>query len=393
MFNNPRVRRLVTRISVVVLGVTLVVVSLAYVFDLTYLFKAVRVTYLKGHRTAYLDDYKYFDNHVVRTGVPQPWAVSGSYVERELSDTMAAFHEKIRSVAYLVVHRDSVVLERYFAGHDQHAISNSFSMAKSIVAAILGKVIESGAVRRLDQAVVDFVPEITGEYARQLTFRDLVTMSSGLRWDERYYSPFSITTKTYFYHDLPKAVSSLPVEREPGKSFKYQSGDTQLLGIALQRATRSTLSELLSVYFWQPMGMEREALWQVDSKESGHEKAYCCIAGSARDFARFGKLYLQKGGWRGDQLLSEAYVAESLRPRFKNSPEYGYGWWLGDFEGKPYFYMDGHLGQYVIVVPQDGLIVVRLGHQVDEKKKNDPSSDFYRFIADAYRLIGSPVPD
>lgn len=380
--------RLFTKILAWLAGIIVLVVALAYLFDVAYLFKGVRVTYLNGHRTAYLEDYKHFDNHIVKVGTPQPWALSGSYSETVLADSIAAFHEEIRSVAYLVIHRDSILLEQYFDGYDERSVSNSFSMAKSIVAAILGRAIEEGHVQSLNQKIIDFVPEITGEYARQLTFRDLVSMSSGMRWDEEYYNPFSITTKAYFYHDLPKAISGQPIEQEPGKKFVYQSGDTQLLAIAIQRATGRTLSELLSAYFWKPMGMEREALWQVDSKKSGYEKAYCCIAAGARDFARFGKLYFQGGRWGEQQLLPAAYVAESLRSRFEESPQYGYSWWLGDFEGRPYYYMDGHLGQYVIVVPQDELIVVRLGHQEDGRRKNDKDADFYKFIAHAYKLIG-----
>ena len=110
------------------------------------------------------------------------------------------------------------------------------------------------------------------------------------------------------------------------------------------------------------MGCETDALWQLDSEESGLEKAYCCIASNARDFARLGKLYLHKGNWNGEQLLDTAFVERSVQPRFRESPEYGYGWWLLDYKGVHYFMMRGHLGQYVIVNPNTGTIIVRLGH-------------------------------
>lgn len=381
--------RVLSRILAWLAGIVLVIVIVAYAANVQYIFKAVWVTYMHGHRTAYLADYTHFDNHIVEVGAAQPWSRASTADGPVLPDSIRAFHDSIRSVAYLVIHRDSIRFEAYFDGYDETSHSNSFSMAKSVVGAILGKVIENGDIDSIEQLVTEFVPEITGPYADRLTLKDLVTMSSGMAWDERYYSPFSITTKAYFYHDLPEAIRELPIESQPGQRFKYQSGDTQLLGIAIQRATERSLSALLADYFWKPMGAEHAAYWQVDSRESGYEKAYCCLASNARDFARFGKLYLQNGNWNGQQLLPEEYIQASLRPRFADSPQYGYSWWMGSFEEKPYFYMDGHLGQYVIVVPEDELIVVRLGHQVDGKRKNNPAASFYKFIAHAYALLGA----
>ncbi|KGE13481.1 serine hydrolase domain-containing protein [Sphingobacterium deserti] len=366
-------------------GVILFVIALAYIFKVDYILKAVRVTYFNGHTTAYLADYEYFDNHTVETSTPQPWA---EYPEKiQLPDSMIQFHDREKSVAYVVIHRDSIVLEHYFDGYSRDSKSNSFSMAKSVVAAILGKVIETGKIKSLDQKIIDFVPEIVGPYAKELTFRDLVSMSSGMKWDESYYSPFSIVTQLYFDKDLVGVLPDLPINGKPGQRFSYQSGDTQLLGIAIQRATGASLSDLLAEYFWKPMGAEQKALWQVDSEEKGMEKAYCCLASNALDFARFGKLYRQSGKWNGKQLLSSDYISESLKPRFKNGENYGYSWWLGNFNGKPYFYMDGHLGQFVIVVPEDELIIVRLGHQFNKIPKNTPSSPFYKFIDHAYILL------
>ncbi|GHE30439.1 serine hydrolase domain-containing protein [Sphingobacterium griseoflavum] len=377
--------KLFAKILAYIAGISLAIIAFAYIFHADYILKAIRVTYFTGHTTAYLSDYKYFDNNTVATSNPQPWA---EYTKKaQLPDSIMQFHGRERSVAYVIIHRDSVVLEHYFDGYGRHSKSNSFSMAKSVVSAILGKAVESGKIKGLDQKIVDFVPEIAGKYAADVTFRDLVSMSSGMKWEEDYYSPFSVVTQLYFDKSIEAMLDKLPIAHKPGQQFSYQSGDTQLLGIALQRATGSSLSQLLSEYFWKPMGAEQEALWQVDSKEHGIEKAYCCLASNALDFARFGKLYLQHGRWKGKQLLAEDYISASLRPRFKNGENYGYGWWIGDFKGKPYFYMDGHLGQFVIVVPSDDLIIVRLGHQFDNKPKNKAGSSFYKFIDHAYRIL------
>lgn len=135
------------------------------------------------------------------------------------------------------------------------------------------------------------------------------------------------------------------------------------------------------------MGAENEALWQTD-KEDGIVKAYCCVASNARDFARFGKLYKQNGKWNGQQILDSTFVATSTVPRFAASPEYGYGWWLSDYMNKKIYYMRGHLGQYVIVVPEDDLIIVRLGHRnAPNTNGTAHSDDFYVFLDETYKML------
>jgi CubicO group peptidase (beta-lactamase class C family) len=178
-----------------------------------------------------------------------------------------------------------------------------------------------------------------------------------------------------------------PIKQAPGKSYLYLSGSTQLLAMVIQKATGEQLSDYVSKHFWKPMGAENEALWQVD-RPDGIEKAYCCVATNARDFARFGKLYKQNGMWNGQQILDSSFVSVSTKARFEASPEYGYGWWLAEYNGKKIFYMRGHLGQYVIVVPEDDLMVIRLGHRVGKKLENNPhSEDFYTYLEATYQML------
>lgn len=379
--------RIIWKLLAGLIGLIAIIIAGMYIFGYGYIVKGAYVTYLHGHKTAYLSDYTHFDNHIIKHGTGQAWPQARPENQLVLPDSLRQFHENIQSVAYVIIQRDSVLLEAYFDGYSSDSKSNSFSMAKSVVAAILGKAISEGKIQSLDQKIIDFVPEITGEFASELTFKDLVSMSSGMRWEEDYYNPFSVTTQLYFDSNIQKVITDLPIYKKPGTAFIYQSGDTQLLGIAIQRATGQSLSELLSTYFWKPMQAEHDALWQVDSEANGIEKAYCCIASNALDFARFGKLYRDNGKWNGQQLLDSAYVQASLKPRFADSPEYGYGWWMGTFEQKPFFYMDGHLGQYVITIPADDLIIVRLGHQIDNLSRSNPASDFHQLIAQAYQLL------
>jgi len=364
------------------------IIVLLYIFDVDYLLRAVRTIYFKGYTTAFLEDYKEFPNREIKKGVAQPWSITKDYNSVSATKTLENTHKELQTIAYLIIKNDSIWHESYFDGFDQNSKSNSFSMAKSIVSMALGKAIMQGKIKSLDQKVTDFFPELKGKYANEVTVGDLSSMASGLSWDERYYSPFSIVTKAYFHDDLKDVILDLEISEKPGQSFKYLSGATQLLAMCVEKATGQYLSDYISEHFWKPMGAENEALWQLDNAPNGIEKAYCCIASNARDFARFGKLYLNNGNWNGNQILDSTFVKKSITPRFSESPEYGYGWWMHKHLGKTLYYMRGHLGQFVIVIPEDQLIIVRLGHLKGLQTTSDPhSDDLYVYVEEAYEML------
>ncbi|MGM8360873.1 serine hydrolase domain-containing protein [Flavobacterium sp. ARAG 55.4] len=376
------------RLLIGLIALILLVEIVFYVFNIDYLFKAVRVTYLNGHKTAFLDDYKYFDNRTIaNSSVAQPWKIAKNYNQIKATEKLEKLHKDIGTVAFLIIKNDSIRHESYYNNYSKDSKSNSFSMAKSIVTACLGKAIMEGKIKSLDQQVSDFFPEFKTGKSATMTVGDLASMASGLDWDESYYSPFSITTRAYFDDNLKGVILGLKGIEAPGKSFKYLSGNTQLLAMCIEKATAKNLADYVSQSFWKPMGAESDALWQTDS-ENGMVKAYCCIASNARDFARFGKLYLHHGKWNGKQILDSAFVAQSVNPRFEISPEYGYGWWLSNFHNKKVFYMRGHLGQYVIIIPEDQLIIVRLGHQSKHSTNGSPhSDDFYIYLEETYKML------
>lgn len=364
------------------------IIILMYVFDVDYLLRAVRTIYFKGYTTAFLEDYKEFPNRTIKKGVSQPWAISKEYNSVPSTETLNKTHNELQTIAYLIIKNDSIWHESYYDGFGKDSKSNSFSIAKSVVSAALGKAIMEGKIKSLDQKVTDFFPELKGKYAKEVTVGDLSSMASGLSWDEKYYSPFSIVTKAYFDDKLKDIILGLDIKEKPGQQFKYLSGATQLLAMCIEKATGKYLSDYVSESFWQPMGAENDALWQLDEADTGIEKAYCCIASNARDFARFGRLYKQHGKWNGKQILDSAFVAKSIQPRFAESPEYGYGWWLHTIKGKKLYYMRGHLGQFVIVIPEDDLIIVRLGHLKGLQTKTDPhSNDLYVYVEEAYKML------
>jgi len=371
------------------LATILLVVILLFLFDYDYILKGIQVVYFQGHKTAYIDDYTEFENRVIKSGENfEEWPLSKDYNTATPTERLQETNQELETVAFLIIKNDSIWYEDYAPNYGLDSKTNSFSMAKSITVALLGKAIKDGYIKSLEEPVGDFLPNFTKKDQGDLTVGDLASMSSGLNWDEDYYNPFSQTAKAYFGDDIRKEALSLKVVEEPGKFFKYLSGNTILLGMVIEKATGQELSNYLSDSFWKPLGMKEDALWQLDSEESGMEKAYCCIASNARDFARFGKLFKDHGKWNGEQLLDSEFVATATKRRFKDSPQYGYGFWLSDYNGKEIFCMRGILGQYVIVIPEDNLIIVRLGHKLIPREEGEKhAKDFFIYIDEAYKML------
>ncbi|HZJ36513.1 MAG TPA: serine hydrolase [Gillisia sp.] len=383
--------KLILRITGIFLAALAFIILLLVILDYGYVLRGFQVVYLSGHTTAYIDDYPEFENRTIKAGNnTQPWPEHGQYNTAAPTEKLQKTNKDLGTVAFLIIKNDSIWYENYAEGYDENSKTNSFSMAKTITTALLGKAIDDGFIKSLDQPIADFLPEFNTPSGSAITVGDLSSMSSGLDWNEDYYNPFSQTARVYFDKNIRKVVLNLKVIDKPGTAFKYLSGNTILLGLVLEKATGKNLSTYLSENFWQPLGMKNDALWQLDSKESGMEKAYCCISSNARDFARFGKLFKDHGKWNNRQILDSAFIAKATHPRFADSPEYGYGLWLSDYKDKEIFYLRGVLGQYVIVIPEDNLIIVRLGHAFIKKKKSEKHhADFYIYIDETYKMLNN----
>ncbi|WP_062057140.1 serine hydrolase domain-containing protein [Aquimarina longa] len=381
-----RVLRFLLKAFLIIL---LLCIALLYIFDYDYILKGVRVVYMTGHTTAYIDDHSYFDNRTIEKGNSTiAWPIHSEYNKIAATDRLNVINKKLGTVAFMIVKNDSIWYENYADGYSKNSKTNSFSMAKSIITALLGKAIMDGHIQSLDQPVGDFLPEFSDGLAAKTTVGDLSSMSSGLNWDESYTSPFSITARAYYDPNIRDVMLGLKVVDEPGKIYKYLSGSTQLLGMVIEKATERRLSTYLSESFWKPMGMQHEAIWQLDSKESGMEKAYCCIASNARDFARFGMLFKNKGIFAGEQLLPAEFTELAIKPRFDDAPMYGYGFWISNHLDKKIFVMRGILGQYVIGIPEDNIMIVRLGHNRGQFVVGESfTEDFFVYIEEAYKML------
>lgn len=358
-----------------------------------YMYKAIIYQY------ADIDDLDVFNTRIVDNANPQPWPIASGYNKEKLPDSLLASLVRNQSIAFLVIKDDSIRYEQYWDHYDKNSYSNSFSMAKSIVSILVGIALDEGKIKSLDEPVGNYIPHFKEGNNARLTIREVLTMSSGLNWDESYSSLFSITAKAYYGSDLKTLMNGVNVVKEPGKKYDYMSGNTVLLALIVEQATGMHLSNYASEKLWKPVGAELSAQWSLDHTD-GEEKAYCCFYSNARDFARFGKLYLDDGTWRppgqqtgGQQIVSKNYVRESLTPAKLdyegNEPNcYGYQWWLTEEKGHRIFYARGLRGQYIVVIPDERIIFVRLGKEREAPRADHKLKDLVTYIDGVLELLG-----
>ena len=364
-----------------------VAVVLLYIFDLNYTYRT-----LWYNLPGIYDRDIFSSRKIIKSQKPAEWPLSLQYNKYPVSEKLDSTLKENETIAFLVIQNDSVIVERYQESASDTTLSNSFSIAKSYVGALIGRALKLGYIKSIDQRIGEFIPEFNSGNKSKITIRHLLMMSSGLDWNEQYASLWSATTEAYYGTDLIKQMSELSCKEPPGIHFEYQSCDTELLAMVLVRATGMSLSEFFQKELWQPLGAVSDAYWSLDHTD-GMEKAYCCIYSNARDFARLAKLYLQQGNWNGQQLIDSSFVNNSITPSGLIDPDihnkidyYGYQWWIiPDYKGNKVFYMRGILGQYVIAIPSINTIIVRLGHKRGQKLQMH-YAETYQMIDDAMNL-------
>jgi CubicO group peptidase (beta-lactamase class C family) len=378
------------------LAVVLVVAALPAVTGNQYIYRAFRATYLMGHTTANIDDAPVFDQRIVKAGTPQPWPVSPVYNQTPLPADLVAWHEQFGTAAWLVVHDGQVLQERYFAPYNAESRTNSFSMAKTVTTMLAGAAVADGYLLSFDEPVSDFIQEwVRDPRGGKATFAQFSAMSAGHNWTESYYLPLNPTAELYYGDQAEAQVLAAGFERDPGKEYEYNSAGTQVLAVALRRALQRknpelTLAQYFSEKFWVPLGMEHDAIWTVD-RPDGMEKAFCCIYATARDYAKLGQLLLQGGQWQGKQLLDAGFIARMSLPDLQ--PFYGHSLWMDHAYKHPFYLFQGHLGQYIIVVPSAKLVVVRLGQTRDKDRAGEMlPKEIYRYVDAAVEAARQAMP-
>ncbi len=223
---------------------------------------------------------------------------------------------------------------------------------------------KEGYIYSASQSITFFLKELPPKFD-PVTIEDLLNMRSGIDYDEGYTNPFADMPKFYYGTDLLSYIKKLKVKGPPDQEYDYISVNTILLGLIVERATNTRLNVYLQEKIWKPLGMESDASWSVDSYEHKVFKANCCINAVARDYVRFGLLYLNRGKWNGEQIVPAKWVDRSLSIINDSRDSQGYPYtyqWRVLQNGA--FFAKGILGQYIIVIPDRDLVFVRLGKKV-----------------------------
>jgi len=274
----------------------------------------------------------------------------------------ASYMARMRTSGVIVLRDGRIVLERYGLGRRPDDRWTSFSVAKSVTSTLIGAAIQDGYIKSLDAPVTDYIPELKGSAYDGVTIRQLVTMTSGVKWNEDYSDPRSDVAQAGNailepgVNPIVSYMRRLPRADPPGSKWVYKTGETDLAGILVSNAVGKTLADYLSEKIWAPFGMEQDAVWVEDV--AGHERGGCCISMTLRDYARFGQFMLEGGKAAGVPVVPPGWVADATAEHAKLPPGegdrgYGYFWWL--FPGG--YAAEGIFGQQVFVYPRDRIVI------------------------------------
>ena len=268
--------------------------------------------------------------HELRQGLPIKAFSSDGAKESFLED----YIEEQNVAGLLVIHNGKIRLERYAMDHNDTDLWSSLSVAKSVTSTLVGVAIKDGYIKSLDDYVIEYLPELKGSAFDSVKVRHLLTMTSGVKWNENYTDPdsdiagFDKDTTSDGMKAIVSYMRRLPAETEPGQKFNYSTGETHLLGALISSATNQSLSEYLSNKIWAPYGMEQTATWRLDRTDQ--EMAGCCLQMRLRDFGRFGQFVLEDGHINGKSIVPDDWFKTATKIHVPLWPGggYGYGWWI-----------------------------------------------------------------
>lgn len=296
--------------------------------------------------------------------------------------------------AMLVLKDGKIVFETYQRGNTEKTRWMSMSIAKSITSTLTAAAIKDGLIKGLDAQVVDYVPELKGSAYEGVTVRNVLMMSSGVKWNETYTDPASdrrALLKAQIAQKPRSAMAlmaSLPRAAEPGTANTYSTGETQVLGEIVRGAVKMPLADYLSQKIWQPFGMESDARWWLDSPD-GVEIGGSGISATLRDYGRFGLFFMNGGKINGTSILPEGWVKEATLPttlKGGKSLDYGYMWWTAWTEPSVKdgaYAAVGIQGQNIYVNPANNVVIVTFGAQPKpvDKEPIDPMVFFDAVVA------------
>lgn len=376
----------------------------------TYLYKGIANTYLKGKSGPGIYDLDIFAHSTIPKA-KETFEWKRSKEMKKISAEDLAYFDKYETSSYLVIKDDEIIFEKYWGDHNETTVSNSFSAAKTLVALLIGVAIEEGKINSMDDLVGKYLPEFNSDGKEIVTIRDLLLMSSGLDWQESGKNPLSENAESYYGKDLYRLATNQKRITEPHQMYNYQSGNSQLLGFVIEKATGKNLSEYMDEKIWSQIGTKHDAYWSLDD-ENGDEKSFCCFYATTQDYARIGRLIYHLGNWEGKQIIPKKYMEEMIKPASyltteEGIPNYRYGLHIWTYIGGKYpvAYCRGILGQYIVTIPEEKLIIIRTGSiraphfNMTKKQKNNPQyyeknkykighpNDIFKYISIAEKMI------
>lgn len=309
-----------------------------------------------------------FPTRLIKAGKPYPLAVSQApfdvtYDFQGKTWTTDTFMAANHLSGLLVIKNGTIVLERYGLGRTARDRWTSFSVGKSVTSTLIGAAISDGYIKSLDSVVTDYIPGLKGSAYDGVTIRNLLTMTSGVKWNEDYGDPNSDVARFASGPSGPGGenpivayMAKLPREAKPGTKFVYKTGESDLIGVLLSNATHKHPADYLSEKIWSKFGMEQDAIWMVD--RSGLELGGCCISMTLRDYGRFGLFMLGGGVAGGQPVLSPQYVADATKKQVDSDfgpVGYGFQWWTHDHGA---YEAIGIFGQSIYIDPAEQLVIV-----------------------------------
>jgi CubicO group peptidase (beta-lactamase class C family) len=272
-----------------------------------------------------------------------------------------AYMKDQRTAGLVIIQDGKIRLEKYGLGFSGDGRWTSFSVAKSLTSTLVGAAIKDGYIKSIDDKVSDYIPDLKGSVYDNVTIKQLLTMTSGVKWNEDYADPKS-DVALFNAHKAEPGVDvtvsymrKLKREVPPGTKWVYKTGETNLIGVLVSSATKKSLSNYLSEKVWRPFGMERDASWLLGS--TAHEISGCCLQASTRDFARFGLFMLGGGKVEGKSVLPDGWIAAATKKQADTNQVkggYGYQWWTMN-DGS--YAAQGIFGQGIFIDPKRKLII------------------------------------
>jgi CubicO group peptidase (beta-lactamase class C family) len=385
-------KKIFKRLFIFIAGTTALIFLVILFSGRWYLYKGLWHTYFKGRPGPSATEYQIFSNRKVPAPNPVPLVHSKKYNSSRLPSETDSLLKMYNAIALVIIRNDSLIHEQYWDDYSDTSHTNSFSIAKTYCGALLGCAIKDGFIKSLDEPVSKFIPEFNEGEKSKITLRNLTSMTSGIDFNESYINPFAYPAEGYYGSDLGRASIHQGVCENPGKIFKYLSGNSALLGLCITKAVGKPLSTYLGERLWRDLECMQPAWWSLD-REDGQEKGFCCLNSNAPDFARLGMLYLNQGNWKGKQVLDSDYVKQSIRP-FECCEEdgsanctYGYNWWLTRYKDENIFYARGILGQYLICIPSKKMVIVKLALKRRPKKNSNHTPDDVAMLIDAAKQM------